>query len=125
MSGDTLVVGTQRDDIGDNADQGSAYIFRTNQPRPITTVSAASFAGPGLASESIASAFGSGLSESTEIAATQPLPTTLAGIHVRVRDNLGAESFAPLFFASPNQINFQLPLGSRDGQGRIYSAPWE
>lgn len=116
MSSDTLVVGTQRDDIGENANQGSAYIFRANKPSSITPVSAASFAGPALASESIAAAFGSGLSESTEIAATHPLPTTLAGIRVSVRDNLGAESFAPLFFASPNQINFQLPPGVAIGK---------
>jgi uncharacterized protein (TIGR03437 family) len=116
LSGETLAVGTQRDDIGEKKNQGSAYIFRANQPSSITPVSAASFAGPALASESIAAAFGNGLSESTEVAATQPLPTTLAGIRVRIRDNLGAESFAPLFFASPNQINFQLPPGVAMGK---------
>ncbi|MBS1786169.1 MAG: hypothetical protein JST85_00500 [Acidobacteria bacterium] len=119
MSGDTLAVGTQRDDIGENADQGSAYIFRANKPSLITPVSAASFAGTALASESIVAAFGGGLSESIEIAATQPLPTTLAGTRVRVRDNQGAESFAPLFFASPNQINFQLPSGVAIGKAAI------
>jgi uncharacterized protein (TIGR03437 family) len=119
MSGDTLVVGSQRDDIGEKADQGSAYIFRVNKPGSIASVSAASFAGLVLASESIVAAFGSGLSESTEIAATQPLPTTLAGIRVRVRDNQGTELFAPLFFASPNQINFQLPSGVATGKAAV------
>jgi uncharacterized protein (TIGR03437 family) len=116
MSSDTLAVATQHDDIGENVDQGSAYIFRAKQPSLITPVSAASFAGPALASESIVAAFGNRLSESTEIAATQPLPTTLAGIRVQVRDNRGAESFAPLFFTSPNQINFQLPPGVAMGK---------
>lgn len=119
MSGDTLVVGSQRDDIGQNADQGSAYIFQANKPSSLTSVSAASFAGAALASESIVAAFGNGLSTATESAVTQPLPTTLAGIRVRVRDNQGAESFAPLFFASPNQINFQLPSSVATGKAAI------
>lgn len=119
MSGNTLVVGAQGDDFGENKDQGSAYIFRVNRPSAITSVSAASFAGPALAGESIAAAFGVGLAESVDIAATQPLPTTLAGIRVHVRDNQGAESFAPLFFASPNQINFQIPPGVAIGKAAV------
>lgn len=119
MSGDTLAVGAQGDDIGDFQNQGSAYVFHVNKPSSITAVSAASFAGPVLASESIAAAFGSGLATSIETATTQPLPTTLAGIRVRVRDSRGAESFAPLFFVSPNQINFQLPPGAAVGQAVV------
>jgi uncharacterized protein (TIGR03437 family) len=43
-------------------------------------------------------------------AASTPLPTELAG--VRVRDALGVERLAPLFFVSPSQINYLMPAGA-------------
>lgn len=92
----------------------------TATPAPLLTcVSAASFAGAALASESIVTAFGNGLAKSTEVAKTQPLPTTLAGVRVRGRDNAGAEVFAPLFFVSPNQINFLMPPSMATGKGAV------
>jgi len=48
-----------------------------------------------------------------EVAATVPLPTTLAGTTVRVRDSAGVERLGPLFFVSAGQINYQLPPGRR------------
>ncbi|MGH9855265.1 MAG: hypothetical protein ACREBD_35980, partial [Blastocatellia bacterium] len=73
-------------------------------PRSIAAASAASFELT-LAAGEISALFGVGLtSGGTAAAAAQPLPTTLAGTQVRV-DGV----FAPLFFASPNQINFQVP----------------
>ncbi|MGH9840106.1 MAG: hypothetical protein ACREEM_15085 [Blastocatellia bacterium] len=124
LSGDTVVVGALADDIGANANQGSAYVFvcptcPTIIFNPVACVSAASFAGAALAGESIVAAFGNGLAETIATAETQPLPTTLAGIRVRIRDNQGAEAFAPLFFVSPNQINFQLPPVSATGKAIV------
>ena len=52
----------------------------------------------------IATIYGSNLASSTETAATLPLPTSLAGTSVTVNG-----SPAPLFYVSPNQINFQVP----------------
>jgi uncharacterized protein (TIGR03437 family) len=74
--------------------------------RVIAAASAASFKST-LAPGEIAALFGGGLSGSTAIATSQPLPTTLANTQVRVN---GAP--APLFFVSPNQINFQVPRAS-------------
>ena len=85
----------------------------------VTTVSAASFTGGILASESIAAAFGTALATTTESATTVPLPTTLAGATVKVRDSQNIERSAPLFFVSPGQINFQIPPGSAVGAASI------
>ncbi len=117
LSGDTVVVGA----VGANVNQGLAYVFvcPAIMPNPVTCVSAASFAGTALASESIVAAFGNGLAQATETARTQPLPTTLASVRVRVRDKAGAEAFAPLFFVSPKQINFQMPPGLATGNAIV------
>ncbi|MGE0131682.1 MAG: PQQ-dependent sugar dehydrogenase [Blastocatellales bacterium] len=85
-----------------------------------TPVSAANYRGPQLASESIVAAFGQNFAASTQTAPeNQSLPTTLAGASVRVIDAVGASRMAPLFFVSPNQINFQLPPGTAPGVGAI------
>ncbi|MGH9768975.1 MAG: YCF48-related protein [Blastocatellia bacterium] len=88
-------------------------------PTAVTSVSAASFAGAELAAESIAAAFGQGLATATEAASSIPLPTTLAGASIRVRDSAGMERMAPLFFVSPLQINYQIPLGTAPGAASI------
>src|SRR5262249_22078591 len=68
-----------------------------------------------LAGESIVSAFGVGLSAETAVANTLPLPTQLAGTSVKVKDNAGVERLSPLFFVSPNQINYEMPPGTAAG----------
>jgi uncharacterized protein (TIGR03437 family) len=80
----------------------------------IATVSAASY-GSAAAAESIVSAFGLGLTTQTQSATGLPLPTTLGGLTVSVRDAAGFERFAPLFFVSPNQLNFQIPASTASG----------
>ena len=60
---------------------------------------------PVVARGGISSIFGTNLADDVAIAADLPLPTELAGARVRVD---GRE--APLFFVSPNQINFQVPF---------------
>lgn len=90
----------------------------TTQPT-VTTVSAASFTGGILASESVAAAFGTALATATQSATTLPLPTTLAGTTVKLRDSQGVERNAPLFFVSPGQINFQIPPGTAVGAATI------
>lgn len=91
------------------------------QPLPaVTSVSAASFApGGALAPGAIASAFGSGWATATGSAATVPLPTTLAGTSVRIRDSAGAEFPAPLFFTSAGQVNYLVPEGIRPGTATV------
>ncbi|MEK7834350.1 MAG: hypothetical protein AAB401_24900 [Acidobacteriota bacterium] len=80
-----------------------------------STVSAASFGGQSLAPESVATVFGLGFSTNTQVAGGVPLPTSLAGTSLTVRDSAGVERFCLLFFVSPNQINFQIPPGTAAG----------
>ncbi len=80
-----------------------------------TTVSAASYLGPRLATESIVAAFGTNLATVTLGATTLPLPTTLGGTTVKVRDREGTERPAALFFVSPTQVNYQIPPGTANG----------
>lgn len=91
----------------------------TIKNRPVTSVSAASYDGSGLASESIAAAFGVSLAAGTQVATTLPLPTELAGARVQVKDAAGTERLAPLFFVSPGQINYQIPLGTVTGMATV------
>ncbi len=83
--------------------------------RAAANVSAASYVEAELAADSIASAFGTGLATMTAGAVSLPLPNTLGGTSVKVKDALGVERNAPLFFVSPNQINYQIPAGTADG----------
>ncbi len=88
-------------------------------PRAVTSVSAASFAGSTLAAEAIVSAFGANLATATQSATVSPLPTTLAGTTVKIRDGAGTERLSPLFFVSPTQINYQIPAATATGSATI------
>ena len=87
--------------------------------REATTVSAASYDERGTARESIVAAFGANLATATAAATTVPLPTQLAGTTVLVRDSAGSQQPAPLFFVSPNQVNYQLPAGLAPGYATV------
>ena len=78
-------------------------------------VNAASYAKDSLAAGAMASLFGTGLAATTASATTIPLPTTLAGATLQLTDNSGTTRDCPLFFASPTQINFQIPLPASTG----------
>ncbi|MCI0389792.1 MAG: hypothetical protein MOB07_13665 [Acidobacteria bacterium] len=115
--------------VAGNAASGTSgnqqdYIFNTRQSvqaaGSLPTVSAASFVPTGsLTVESIAAIFGMGLADGMAGATTLPLPITLAGATVRVRDAAGMERDAPLFFAMPGQINFLIPQGTGNGVATI------
>jgi uncharacterized protein (TIGR03437 family) len=100
---------------------GQIFLIKSNVvsglgPGPVT-VSAASFIPGRAAPESIAVVFGSGLATETASAATIPLPTTLGGVSVNIKDSAGTERPAPLFFVSPTQINYLMPAGTAAGAG--------
>ncbi len=87
--------------------------------QPATSVSAASYGGERLASEQIVAAFGIGLATTTQVATSVPLPTTLAGTTIKVRDSANVERLAPLFFVAPTQINYLIPAGTAAGTATI------
>ena len=85
----------------------------------LAVVSAASYASGALAAEQIVAGFGANLATGTAVATALPLPTSLSGTSVKVKDAAGVERLAPLFFVSPTQINFQIPAGTGAGASMI------
>ena len=107
----TVVVGAPGD--------GSAYVFLTPfEPGAFATVSGASYMAPVVAKEIVAG-FGVLLATTTDAASSLPLPTSLRGTHVRVKDSALVERDAPLFFISPTQINYQIPAGASLGEATV------
>ena len=100
---------------------GVFKIVDLDQPQwgTLANVSAASYALTGLASEAIATSFGTGLARASIGANVVPLPTELAGTTVKVKDSSGTERLAPLFFVSAKQVNYQIPPGTAAGVASI------
>lgn len=87
---------------------------------PVTTVSAASFEqNVSLAPEAIVSGFGSNLSVNVVIADTVPLPTSLDGTQIVVKDFTNTSRNASLFFVAPSQINYLVPAGTASGVATV------
>jgi len=101
--------------------QSSAEVFDPGLPQAgtVKSVSAASFSLTGLASEAITASFGAKLAVATETATILPLPTSLAGGAVKIKDSAGTERLAPLFFVSPTQVNYQIPAGTAAGAATV------
>ncbi|MFZ4985544.1 MAG: metallophosphoesterase [Blastocatellia bacterium] len=102
-----------------NREIGHAYDLRAVTPLAVT--SAASYSNEVVAPESIVATFGINLASATGQATQQPLPTSLGGVTVTVRDSTGVERPAPLFFVSPGQINFQIPSEVGPGSALVES----
>jgi uncharacterized protein (TIGR03437 family) len=105
--------------IGGASCTQSGTITITPRANVLACVSAASYATSGVATESIVAAFGTGLATSTQVAATVPLPTSLAGTLVHVKDSANVERVASLFFVSAGQINYQIPPGTAAGTATV------
>jgi uncharacterized protein (TIGR03437 family) len=84
-----------------------------------TTVPATSFVNGALTPDSIAAVFGANLATGVEAATALPLPTSLLGTTVTIRDSLGQEVLAPLFFVSPGQVNLLIPSTLANGQATL------
>jgi uncharacterized protein (TIGR03437 family) len=85
----------------------------------VTTVSAASYSIGGQAPNSILAAFGSGLATGIEVATTSPLPASLLGTKVVVRDSGGISRDQALFFVAPGQVNFHLHQDTALGSATV------
>jgi uncharacterized protein (TIGR03437 family) len=98
-----------------------AELFNPGLPQAgmVTSVSATSYTLMGLASEAIASGFGAGLATTTIGATTLPLPTSLAGTNIKVKDSASIERLALLLFVSPTQVNYQIPPGTAAGAATV------
>lgn len=96
-----------------------AFILGNVSATGMANVQAANYRPAQLAPESIASAFGTNLAMTMASAATVPLPTVLGGTEVIVRDSMGQERLAPLFYVSPGQVNYQIPSGTALGETTV------
>lgn len=85
----------------------------------LTSTNAGNYAVGQVARGSIVAAFGIRLATSTESASSQPLPTSLGGTTVVIRDVTGTDRPAPLFFVSPQQINYQVPVETIEGPASL------
>ena len=85
----------------------------------ITTVNSASYRRSGIAADSIVSAFGQNLTTATDSPKEMPLPISLAGTTVRVKDSQGVERMAQMLFASPVQVNYLIPKGTAVGMAEV------
>jgi uncharacterized protein (TIGR03437 family) len=81
---------------------------------PVTVQSAASSITT-VAPGSIASIYGSNLAAAIKQADAQPLPESLGGVSLSVRDATGTSRAASLLYVSPGQINFILPQDIQPG----------
>jgi uncharacterized protein (TIGR03437 family) len=88
--------------------------FAGSRPSVTSIVSQTHYA-PLVAVESLATAFGSNLATTTAIANSNPLPTSLAGTTISLRDLAGNIASAQLIYVSPTQINFRIPTGIQPG----------
>ena len=91
----------------------------TNTAPAMATVSAVSYAIGAVAPESIVAGFGTNFSSTSLAATSLPLPETLAGVQITIRDGLGVEGIALLLYVSPTQINYQVPAGLVTGEGSV------
>ncbi|NOT62018.1 MAG: hypothetical protein HOP19_17530, partial [Acidobacteria bacterium] len=97
---------------------GQTFTVTQSAPNALSSVSAASYLAA-IAPDSIAVIFGTNLATRAEPAGTNPLPTTLAGTSVRIRDSAGTERLASLFFVSATQINYLIPAGLAEGAASV------
>jgi uncharacterized protein (TIGR03437 family) len=98
-----------------------ALVIRPSGSAP--SVSGAANAASGVtqsfAPDSWVSVFGEGLAPALIVAETTPLPESLGGTRVFVRDSAGVERATVLQFVSPGQVNLLLPAGTALGAARL------
>ena len=90
-------------------------ILSNSATQQLTSVSAANYQRGALACDSIAAAFGVGLTSDTEAAPSIELPTELGETTIKITDSLGKQLNAKIFFASPYQVNYQIPAEAAAG----------
>ncbi len=112
--------------LGSGANGAIYRVVNPNAPAAnLANVSAASYLnGNPLSSESIVAAFGPSLADVTQVSTTTPLPTNLGGTQASVKDSAGNERLAPLFFVSPNQVNYLIPQGTVSGNATVTITSW-
>ncbi|HKC86532.1 MAG TPA: hypothetical protein VKG02_11185, partial [Blastocatellia bacterium] len=86
---------------------------------PLVNVSAANYRKEELSVASIVAVFGKNLANQTMTARETPLPFSLDGTSVSIKDSHGAVRPSPLFFVSPYQINYQISSDTAPGPATV------
>jgi uncharacterized protein (TIGR03437 family) len=98
---------------------GGVYLS-TTQVITTASVSAADYRTVNAhAPEAIATIFGANLATAQAVATMVPLPTTLGGTTVTIKDSKGVDRPAPLFYVDKTQVNYQVPAGTATGWAYI------
>ena len=105
---------------------GNPILFALNSILPpgaaplFTSVSSATYKlGQPLAPAAIAAGFGEALNGRIMLASETPLPTTLDGVEIEVRDAREQSLQAGIQFVSPQQLNYVVPEGCAPGLARV------
>ncbi|NBO67171.1 MAG: hypothetical protein EBU88_20385, partial [Acidobacteria bacterium] len=85
----------------------------------LVNANASSYNSESIAPQSIVVMFGQDLATTTITASAQQPPTSLGGTSVRIRDAVGVERLAPLFFVSATQVNYLVPAETAKGRATI------
>ncbi len=91
-----------------------------NAQTVINAVTDAASYSPRVSPGALATIFGSRLASNTAQASSFPLPLSLGGASVYAVQSSQNPIQAPLVYASPTQINFQVPSGLTDGAANFY-----
>jgi uncharacterized protein (TIGR03437 family) len=81
--------------------------------------SAASYLKAAVAQNTIAALFGQNIASGIVSATSLPLPTTLGDVTITVTDRNNVARPAPLFFVSPEQVNFLVPDQTANGRAIV------
>ena len=109
-----------------NPSTANEFIFAlhfTLQPPMFTTALATAYQVEPFAPEAIVAAFGTNLTVGTAPATTIPLPTSLSGTSITVTDSVGVTRPASLYYVSPLQVNYEIPLGTAVGAATVTMTP--
>lgn len=85
----------------------------------LALTSSAANTGTRIAPDSLASGYGTGLAIQTATPLTTPLPVSLGGTTVAVKDAAGVLRLGQMVLASPGQVNFLLPAATANGSAQV------
>lgn len=88
-------------------------------PTSLAVTSAAWNTGAKLASDSLASGYGTGLAVQLATPTSTPLPSALGGTTVSVQDSAGVLRLGQMVLAAPGQVNFLVPTATANGSAQI------
>jgi uncharacterized protein (TIGR03437 family) len=91
-------------------------------PQPVLAVGGFSNAASGqqlFAPGMLISVYGSGMGNYVEAASVTPLPEYMAGFEAYITDQFGNQTYPPLLYVSPNQVNLQIPYEVPAGPAQL------